>query len=291
MWPDAAICAGIDDKLDMSTSWPIARCELPNVPCFPPAPVATNMSLVDHGHYPPLNSLKPVANDIWVVDGPTIRFGPALCKFPFPTRMTIIRLRDGNLFIHSPTPLTPSLKREIEAIGAPRWLVGPNRLHYSWIPDWRAMFSDAAVYLAPQVERQARGRIDFDYLPLERDSGFPWDDAIDTLPIAGGYMTEVEFFHRASRTLILTDLIENFEPQKLDSFITRWLTRWGGVQDPDGQMPRDLRFVFRKQRTQLRDAVERMIAWDPQRILLAHGRWYGKDGAAELRRAFRWLLT
>jgi hypothetical protein len=34
-------------------------------------------------------------------------------------------------------------------------------------------------------------------------------------------MNEVEFFHRASRPLILTDLIENFEPDKLDSVFVR----------------------------------------------------------------------
>ena len=47
-----------------------------------------------------------------------------------------------------------------------------------------------------------------------RADGYPWDAEIATLPIVGGYMTEVEFFHRESRTLILTDLIENFEPEK-----------------------------------------------------------------------------
>jgi hypothetical protein len=32
------------------------------------------------------------------------------------------------------------------------------------------------------------------------------------------------------------------------------------------------------------------VAWQPERIILAHGRWYEKDGTEELRRAFRWLL-
>jgi hypothetical protein len=33
-----------------------------------------------------------------------------------------------------------------------------------------------------------------------------------------------------------------------------------------------------------------MLAWQPERVMIAHGRWYDKDGAAELRRAFRWVL-
>jgi hypothetical protein len=69
--------------------------------------------------YPPLNTLKRVAEDIWIVDGPVIRFGPPLLKMPFSTRMTIIRI-GGDLLIHSPTPLTAELKTEVEGIGGPR---------------------------------------------------------------------------------------------------------------------------------------------------------------------------
>ena len=241
------------------------------------------------GTYPPLNTLKPVADDLWIVDGPVIRFGMPWPKMPFPTRMTVIRI-GGDLFIHSPTPLPTALKAEVDAIGRPRWIVGPTRIHYWWIPDWHRAYPDGEVYLAPRIKEQARGRIGFDGLPLDGTSGYPWDDAIATLPIAGSYMTEVEFFHRASRTLVLTDFIENFEPRKLTSFVTRWLTRFAGVQDPDGQMPRDMRLTFAKHRPQLKAAVETMIGWNPERIIIAHGRWYEANGAAELRRAFRWLL-
>lgn len=102
-------------------------------------------------------------------------------------------------------------------------------------------------------------------------------------------MTEAVFFHRPSRTLVLTDFIENFEPRKLGWF-SRLLTKLGGAQDPNGSMPRDMRLTFSKRRDALKAAVETMIAWNPVRIVLAHGRWYEKDGTHELRRAFRWLL-
>src|SRR5690606_5112891 len=119
------------------------------------------------------------------------------------------------------------------------------------------------------------GHIAFETTPLANDDGYPWDEEMDTLPVAGSYMTEVEFFHRASRTLILTDLIENFEPRKL-SFWMRLLTRLGGVQDPHGSMPRDMRLSFSGNREGLRRAIETMIGWNPQRVVIAHGRWYEK---------------
>ena len=64
--------------------------------------------------YPPLNTLKRVADNVWIADGPVIRFGIPWPKYPFPTRMTAIRLGSGDLVIHSPTPLTLLLKAEIE---------------------------------------------------------------------------------------------------------------------------------------------------------------------------------
>jgi hypothetical protein len=237
--------------------------------------------------YAPLNTLKPVTNHIWIVDGPIIRCGIPWPKMPFPTRMTIVRV-ERDLFIHSPTPLTPSLHRGIETLGRLRWIIGPSRLHYWWMPEWRHAFPDAAVYLAPGTAERSHGRINFQANTLSTDCGYPWDEDIATLPVAGRVLTEVDFFHRPSRTLILTDLIENFERQKLGSLAMRLLTRLGGALDPDGQMPRDMRLTFR--RAELRAAVETMISWQPERIILAHGRWYPTGGTRELRRAFRWLL-
>jgi len=234
--------------------------------------------------YPPLNTLKAIAENVWIVDGPAIGFGPPGLKMRFSTRMTVIRI-GGDLFLHSPTMLTPSLGFEAARLGTPRWIVAPNRIHYWWIPDWHAAFPAAKIYLAPKIREQAKGRIDFPAGELDRKDGYPWDDAIATLPVAGSYMTEVVFFHRPSRTLVLTDFIENFEPEKLGWF-ARWLTRLGGA---NGSMPRDMRVSYRD-KTALKAAVETMIGWDPARIVLAHGRWYERDGAKELRRAFSWLL-
>jgi hypothetical protein len=51
-----------------------------------------------------------------------------------------------------------------------------------------------------------------------------------------------------------------------------------------------MRCTFATQRGELRIANEKMMRWNPERILLAHGRWHDRDGANELRRTFRWLL-
>jgi hypothetical protein len=115
-----------------------------------------------------------------------------------------------------------------------------------------------------------------------------WAAELEQHLVAGSRIhREVVFFHRASRTLILTDLIENFEPQLMPAW-TRPLLRLAGICHPDGKPALDLRLTFR--RSALRASVERLLAWEPERVILAHGRCYKRDGAAELRRAFRWLL-
>lgn len=246
--------------------------------------------------YEPLNTLKAVADDIWIVDGPVIGLNPfaawlPLWKgFPFSTRMTIMRLRDGGLLVHSPTPLDGGLKAEVDALGTVRWIAGPNRLHYWWLPDWHKAYPKAQVYTAPRIREQARGRIDFATLPLDRADGYPWDREVATLPVAGRFMTEVVFFHKPSRTLVLTDFIENFEPRRLPWWM-RQVAMLGGVLAPHGGMPRDMRATFRgAQREDLRRAVEIMLAWRPERVIVAHGEWFARDGEAALRRAFTWLL-
>src|SRR3546814_7906616 len=119
--------------------------------------------------YPPLNTLKPVTDGLWIVDGPVIRFGMPWPKMPFPTRMTVIRL-EGGLVVHSPTALTADLEAEIELLGPPRWIVGPNRIHYWWIPEWREAFPNAEVWLAPRIREQTGSRIDFETRTLLGDA-------------------------------------------------------------------------------------------------------------------------
>jgi hypothetical protein len=66
--------------------------------------------------------------------------------------------------------------------------------------------------------------------------------------------------------------------------------RLGGATDPDGKAPIDMRLSFIRHRRALRASVLRMLAWNPERVIIAHGPWYERDGATELRRAFRWVL-
>ena len=239
--------------------------------------------------YEPVNTLKPVAENVWIVDGPVIRMSYLLgSTIPFPTRMTIIRLSGGGLWVHSPTKLTDALKAEVEALGAVRFLVAPNKIHYWWVGDWQKAFPDALSFAAPRVDEKAGPHgIKFDRV-LADQAESEWAGEIDQLLVPGGYLTEADFFHRESKTLILTDLIENFEEAKVGGWFGRLVMKWSGVMDPHGSMPKDLRMTFSGQKQEVRRAAETMIGWTPSRIIIAHGRWYDTDAVEELKRAFAW---
>ncbi|TPI10451.1 DUF4336 domain-containing protein [Mesorhizobium sp. B4-1-3] len=238
--------------------------------------------------YEPINVLKPVASDVWIVDGPPIEYDLRLVKFPFSTRMTVLRLRNGDLALHSPVALTPELRSAVDVLGPVRFLIAPNSLHYWWVPDWKAAIPNAEVLAVRGLQKRAKRPIEVDRLLVGRHS--PWPGEVDLLVVRGDVLTEAVLFHRATRTLILTDLIENFEPKRVHSWFLKLLVKLAGAADPDGKAPIDMRLSFLRRRKALRTAVQQMLAWRPERVIISHGRWYDKDGTAELRRAFRWVL-
>ena len=242
--------------------------------------------------YEPINVLKPVADRIWIVDGPIIRMTLAWLKIPFPTRMVIIQLQSGGLFIWSPVALDENLKTAIDMLGPVEHLVSPNKIHYASIPAWKKAYPQATAWASPGVrERAATQHISISFDRDLADGPDPaWATEIDQLILRGNrFMQEVIFFHRPSQTLIVADMIENFEPAKTPKTL-HWLLRFGRVCDPDGQTPLDLRLLFFGNHSQVRACLTRILSWKPERLILAHGRWYDKDGTAELRRAMRWAL-
>ncbi len=239
--------------------------------------------------YEPLNVLKPVADGIWIIDGAPV----TVMGFPFPTRATVIQLENGDLWVHSPTPLTKDLKDALAVLGPVKHLVAPNQFHFLHIPEWAAAYPEAAFWMAPGTqERAAKLGVDMpDGQELQpRQAEAPWAGQIAQLLVRGSRThKELAFFHKASTTTILTDLIEAFETDKLPArcrpFV--WLN---GIDDHDGKTPPLIRWTFRDKQAFAED-IETIVGWGARRVIIAHGRWYDRDGTAELERAFRKLLA
>lgn len=208
--------------------------------------------------YEPINTLKPVDEDIWIVDGPIVQMAMYGTHIPFTTRMTIIRLGSGGLWCHSPIELTLGLKAEIDSLGPVEHLVSPNKIHYAYIQRWADAYPLAIAWAAPGVrERAASQQIPVTFHVDLGDKPPPdWVTEIDQTIFRGSrFMDEVVFFHRQSQTLILADLIENFEPSKVNKAF-HWLIQLAGIAAPNGKTPLDLRLTFWGRYAQARRSYE-----------------------------------
>jgi len=237
--------------------------------------------------YPPLDVLKPVAEGVWIVDsGPLRALG-----IPLPVRMTIIRLRDGALWLHSPTRYDPRLHRDIAALGPIRQLVAPNIAHWTYLKAWQDHCPEALTWAAPNLRQ--RGQVQRSGLRVDRvleDAAPPeWAADLRQTIVPGGLaFREVGFFHGPSRTLILTDLVLNLEPAKMPALL-RPLLKLARMTTPHGQPPPYLRLVVKLRRQAAARAAAELVALKPERVIFAHGLWFAGDATARLRHALRWL--
>jgi hypothetical protein len=201
--------------------------------------------------------------------------------------MTVVRLSDGRLFLHSPVPLEEELAREIDAVGPVGFLVAPNKVHHLWLGPWAAAHPDATVYGAPGLREKRRD------LVFHRELGDApppdWEDDLDQAWVAGApYLNEVVFLHRASETLLLTDLAMNFVELPPGRGTRLWLRAMGlsgGLRSS-----RLVRSLVRD-RAAARASLERILAWRFERVIVSHGQVLERGGPAALRAAWRPLLA
>jgi hypothetical protein len=241
--------------------------------------------------YEPQGTLEAIAPRVWTVNGPIAHMRHAGMNIPFPTRMLVAQLADDSLWIWSPTKPTEELFAELNALGAVKHLISPNKIHCANIAAWKTAYPSATAWASPGVRERATAQnidVTFDR-DLSEAADAAWSEEIDQLIFRGSrFLDEVVFFHRATRTLIVADLIENFESEKM-TFPERLLMKFAGITAPDGKASNAFRATFLGHHDVARACFDRMCAWKPERIVIAHGRCYAKGADSELRRAFRWL--
>lgn len=188
----------------------------------------------------------------------------------FEARMTVIRLASGQLLLHSPCDITPAIAEEISALGPVAHIVAPGNFHHLYVATAQAAFPRAKTWICPGVERRQHGLkyngVLDDAAPLE------WAGEIDQVLVQGTrIMREVAMFHRASRTLVLVDLIENFTDATPHTggalkFLFKYVLRmWNRPRPaPEYRMGWSDRQAAAK-------SLQRILAWDFQRIVLSHG--------------------
>ena len=226
--------------------------------------------------------LEPFGPSLYVADGPTVSF----FGFPYPTRMAVARLSDGSVWVWSPIALTPALADEVQSIGPVRYIVSPNKLHHLFLQAWAEHWPDARLYAPPGLARK-KPALRF-HAELDDRPSPSWAEDIDQVVFRGSIaMAEVAFFHRASRTAIMGDLIQRFSDQHLSGW-KGMVMRFSGLAGECGSTPRDWRTSFLRHRP-ARAALRKVLEWNPERLLIAHGACAQTRAAGIIAAALSWI--
>jgi hypothetical protein len=226
--------------------------------------------------------LEQVGDQLWIAEGEPVSF----YGFPYPTRMAVVRLSKGELWVWSPVTLTEGMAAELGSLGPVRHLVEPNKLHHLFLPDWVTAYPEARLYAPPGLAKKRRD-ISF-HAELGDVPDTAWAGEIDQVVFRGSlFMEEVVFFHRRSRVALICDLIQKFDPQTTRG-VSGLLMRLDGLVGPNGSTPREWRASFWNRRP-AREALRQALEWDVEALVIAHGIWVRKNGKEALRQSLAWL--
>ena len=225
--------------------------------------------------------LQQIVPDIHCVTS-EMRMSGGVC---FPLRMTIVRLPDGALWLHSPIRIDDALAAEIDALGRVAYLVAPNCFHHLHVKKARARWPEAKIYAAPGLDEK---RPDMPIEAMLTDQApAAWTEVMTQVVVDGvPKLGEVVFLHQPSKTLIVTDLVFNILAPK--GWQAKLVFTLAGVKGRFAQS-RLIRFVT-KDRTRAAETCRRILAEDFERVIVTHGEIVDRDAKVRMEKALTWML-
>ena len=230
--------------------------------------------------------LVSFGNNIWIVDGPNVRDMGLL----FTTRMTVVRLSDGSVWVESPVPLSVEMLEQIKRIGTVKYIVASTQRHVWRLNTWHDLFPAAQLW-APTKAPLTAGHMGGPVNDVFTDTpALGWAHDFEQLAFKGSsLLKEVIFFHKQSRTVIMGDLIQ-VNPILRGRPIRNAVFKIAGAAYPKGGVGLDIRMSFRN-RLLARESLERLLSWDFDKLIIAHGACVETNAKHFVRDAFLWLAT
>jgi hypothetical protein len=223
--------------------------------------------------------LIPFADSLWSVAAPL-----SLLGFRIGTRMTVVRLASGALVLHSPVEIDDALGRAIDALGPVEHVIAPNLFHHLWAGPALARWPGARSYGAPGLEKKRKDlRLDARF---DEDAALPFAGELEPLTIRGCKLRETVLLHRRTGTVVSSDLTENFVLGS-DHWPTNLYLKVSGVHGKPA-WSRLLRWLY-ADRKRARESIDRLLRWEFDRVLLAHGEPLASGGRAAVEQTFRFL--
>ena len=207
-----------------------------------------------------------IKDQIWFLEYP-VRFG----GMDLFGRTTFIKLENGDLIVHDPCKINDLVKSKIDEIGVVKYIIAPGSYHHLFVTDFQQHYPEAETFLCPGLEKK-RPDIKFDWI-LGNRPDYRWEDTIEQVFVHGTkHIWEVAFFHKPSKTLILVDLLENIGDDyrhKAGPLLQFWwkviFRMWNNPKAaPEYQMGWG-------NKKMVKIALEKILSWDAERVILAHG--------------------
>jgi hypothetical protein len=223
--------------------------------------------------------LQPIAPDIWHMQHPFIAGGLRITS-----RMTVVRLADGGLWLHSPVPMTTSTRARMQELGEVKFIVAPNKMHHLFVGEHVAAYPQAQLLGAPGL---AAKRPDLSSLRELGASAEPaWQPDLEQVFFDGIPLgNETAWFHVPSRTLILTDLCQYWEGEL--PFAAALYAHATGVRKQLA-VPRTIRLMVRDRKAAAESAA-RILRWPFERVIVAHNAIIEQNAREAVERAFAWF--
>jgi hypothetical protein len=232
--------------------------------------------------------IREIDRNLWVVEQPFKYFG-----LEVGTRMTIVRLNTGDLVVISPIKIDRETIDRIALLGQVKYIIAPNLYHHLFIKDFRSIYPDAQLWATSSLAvKRPDLEIDVPIVDLQNnlfdEINYLLFEGFQTLYV-NGYtpLNEYVFCHRASRTLILTDTAFYFD----DTFVplTQLIARlMGGYKL---LRPSPLEKLATRDKIAVKQAVERVLEWDFDRVIVAHGSVLETGGKQQFKAGYDWFLN
>lgn len=201
---------------------------------------------------------RKIADDVVVMSFPFRFFG-----IDFARNVTLLRLGDGRVVIHSTAPFEEKDLQAIRTFGETAWLVDATLLHETFAKEGRAALP-GLPYLAPNGFKEISGVATQPLDPPPSD----WAGEIEMLRLEGTRKSEHVFFHRRSRTLVVADLFFSF-PAETQGWARFFARRIMGLPPNLFGVSRFFRMLISDKQAFER-SMRRMLEWDFERVVVAH---------------------
>jgi hypothetical protein len=231
--------------------------------------------------------LRKIDNNIWVAEQPLKYWG-----LEVGTRMTVIRLTSGELIVISPIQSDKTTIEQLNEIGNVAYIIAPNLYHHLFVYDFKSIYQKAQLWVVPGLVSK-KTELCFDKVITNKEGSIQEQvdyllfDGFKVLDLSGSsIVNEFVFFHQKSRTLIVTDIAFHFD--ETFSLKTRFAAQILGSYKV--LSPSRLDKLATTDKKKVKKSVEKILGWDFDRVIMAHGTIIETNGKQKLKQGYEWVL-